>query len=215
MPWVNDVAAVLQAWYPGQECGNAITDVLFGDAEPGGRLPQTFPAKWSDNPAHSADPEIYPGKNGNVRYAEGIFIGYRHYDAKGLNPLFPFGHGLSYTRFEITDFQLSGNGAIAAATVRNTGDRAGSTVVQVYVGAENSLVDRPVRELKGFAKVDLAAGAEKTLTIPLPSRAYAYFDTDAQVWRTEEGQYTVSAGFSATDLRASITVCKTAEVILK
>ena len=104
---------------------------------------------------------------------------------------------------------------MAAATVRNTGDRAGSTVVQVYVGAENSLVDRPVRELKGFAKVDLGAGAEHTLTIPLASRAYAYFDTDAQVWRTEEGQYTVSAGFSATDLRASITVCKTAEVNLK
>ena len=103
MPWLDDVAAVLQAWYPGQEAGNAIADVVFGDAEPGGRLPQTFPVRWADNPTGGRDPEVYPGRDGKVRYAEGLFVGYRHYDRAGIAPLFPFGHGLSYTRFELTE----------------------------------------------------------------------------------------------------------------
>jgi beta-glucosidase len=107
MPWLPEVAAVLEAWYPGQEAGNAIADVLTGAAEPGGRLPQTIPARWSDNPAHSQDPEIYPGHGGKVRYAESVFIGYRHYDRHGITPLFPFGFGLGYTSFAVTDLAVS------------------------------------------------------------------------------------------------------------
>ena len=101
MPWIDAVPAVLEAWYPGQEAGNAIADVLLGAAEPGGRLPQTFPRAWADNPTASRDPEVYPGRDGRVRYAEGVFIGYRHYDRAGIAPLFPFGHGLGYTTFEL------------------------------------------------------------------------------------------------------------------
>ena len=107
MPWLDAVPAVLQAWYPGQECGNAIADVLIGAAEPGGRLPQTFPARWADNPTASRDPEVYPGLDGRVRYAEGVFVGYRHYDRAGIAPLFPFGHGLGYTRFELSDLVVA------------------------------------------------------------------------------------------------------------
>ena len=111
MPWLGQARAVLQAWYPGQEAGNAIADVLFGDVEPSGRLAQTFPRRWSDNPAHSQDKVVYPGLNGHVRYDEGIFIGYRHYDRLGIEPLFPFGHGLGYTSFDLSGLKVSADGA--------------------------------------------------------------------------------------------------------
>lgn len=206
MPWMKDAPAILQAWYPGQECGNAIADVLFGDVEPGGRLPQTFPERWEDNPTRSQDPEVYPGLNGKVRYEEGLNIGYRHYERVGHVPMFPFGHGLGYTAFQLfgATVEQAGEGARLRVSLRNTGSRAGATVVQVYVKDDQASVPRPVRELKGFAKVRAAAGQEVTATIDLPQRAFMFCDVAAGLWRREAGSFTLSVGFSATDTRATL-----------
>ncbi len=208
MPWLDDVAAVLQAWYPGQEAGNAIADVLFGDAEPGGRLPQSFPEQWQDNPTWSQDPEVYPGLNGKVRYEEEVFIGYRHYTRHGIKPLFPFGYGLSYTSFALSGFsaEATGDGAKATATLTNTGDRKGSTVVQIYVGDRESSVLRPLRELKTFAKVELEPGESREVSFALDARAFAFFDEAARMWQVEAGTFTLEAGFSAEEIVASAEI---------
>jgi beta-glucosidase len=210
MPWLGKAAAVLQAWYPGQEVGNAIADVLYGRADPGGRLPQTFPVRWQDNPTHSQDPEVYPGLDGKVRYEEGLMIGYRHYDRTGIHPLFAFGHGLSYTTFALSDvaaYPLD-EGVRVTAKVTNAGSRAGSTVVQVYVGEAAAPVLRPARELKGFAKVALDPGASTEVAIDLTARDFAWFDVKAQGWKVTGGTYTVFAGFSAADIRAEIGISR-------
>ena len=197
MPWLGEVAAVLQAWYPGQEAGNTIADVLLG-AEPGGRLPQTFPARWSDGVTQTQDPEIYPGLEGRVRYEEGVFIGYRHADLIGVPPLFPFGFGLSYTRFDLAD--LTVDGTEVSVTVRNVGAQAGSTVVQLYVTPVASAVARPARELKAFVKVALAAGAERRVVLGLTARDFAWFCVKRRAWVVEAGRYGVEVGQSALDL---------------
>lgn len=201
LPWVADAPAVLQAWYPGQECGNAIADVLFGDAEPGGRLPQTFPMRWQDNPTWSQDPEIYPGLDGRVRYEEGVLVGYRHYDARGIAPLFAFGHGLSYTTFALSD--LTGTEDGASVTVTNTGDRAGSTVVQLYVGGGDG---GPKRVLRAFRKVRLAPGESAEIELPLTPRDFARWDSAAGLWRVAAGRYRLDAAFSAADAGQSVIV---------
>ncbi|MFV0360137.1 beta-glucosidase H [Tropicimonas sp.] len=208
MPWVAQTPAILQAWYPGQEAGNAIADVLFGDAEPGGRLPQTFPVRWEDNPTWSADPEVYPGRDGKVRYREGVFIGYRHYDRAGIVPLFAFGHGLSYMTFEMGDLSAvrDGDTVHVAVTLRNTGRRRGSTVVQIYAGDIAASVDRPVRELKAFGKATLEPGESRAMTFDLGPRDFAFFDVANRLWRVETGDFTIEAGFSAVDIRASVRV---------
>ena len=206
MPWLDRVAAVIEAWYPGQEAGNAIADVLFGDAEPGGRLPQSFPTKWTDNPTQSQDAEVYPGKDGKVRYEEGVFIGYRHYDKTGIAPLFPFGFGLSYTQFALSDLQVDASrfeaeGEVSVSLdVANTGARTGSTVVQLYVGDEQASVPRPKRELKGFAKLALQPGEHRRVQLTLDARAFAFYRTAAKHWLVEPGQFTIEVGTSAADL---------------
>lgn len=211
MPWLDKVAAVVSAWYPGQEAGNAIADVLIGAAEPGGRLPQSFPVRWADNPAHSQDREIYPGLDGKVRYEEGLFIGYRHYDRLGIAPQFPFGFGLSYTQFVLSGLELDSSrfeadGVVSVrVTISNTGERAGSDVVQVYVADPEASLTRPARELKGFAKVQLAAGESRQVEIGLDARAFAFYSPEARHWLVEKGSFVVSvvrhageAGLSAT-----------------
>ena len=204
MPWIDRAPSVLQAWYPGQEAGNAIADVLYG-TEPSGRLAQTFPRLWSHNPTHSQDREIYPGLNGHVRYEEGVFIGYRHYDKQGLDPLFPFGHGLSYSTFDLADVVVAaGNGsARVTATVTNTGAREGTTVVQVYVGDAEASLPRPEKELKAFAKLTLAPGESRRITLDLSPRAFAFWRDG---WVVEAGAFTVKTGFSAQDLRHAATI---------
>lgn len=216
LPWLADAPAVLQAWYPGQEAGNAIADVLSGAVEPSGRLPQTFPRLFADNPTASDDPEIYPGENGNVKYAEGIFIGYRHYDAKKKEPMFCFGHGLGYTSFEIGSISIRPEGAGIAVdvAVTNTGAREGQTVVQLYVSDEAATVARPEKELKGFAKVSAAAGETVTATIMLDDRDFAFFDAAEGCWRVDAGKFTLRAGFSAEDLRATAMVERESRRIL-
>lgn len=212
MPWINSVRAVLQAWYPGQEAGNAIADVLTGAAEPGGRLPQTFPVRWSDNPAHSQDREVYPGLEGKVRYEEGIFVGYRHYDRLGMTPLYPFGFGLGYTTFSVSDltvddsgFEADGN-VTATVTLTNTGARAGSTVVQLYVSDTESSSPRPAKELKAFAKVALAPGESRQVTLTLDARSFAFFRTEAKHWLVESGDFTLRVGQSSADLPLTATI---------
>lgn len=207
MPWINSVPGLLQAWYPGQEAGNAIADVLVGKSEPGGRLPQTFPMRWSDNPAFSQDPLVYPGQDGQVEYREGLFIGYRHYDKHGIQPLFPFGFGLSYTSFAydgltVDKSRLDAGAVSVSLDIRNTGDRAGAAVAQLYVAPHGAADKRPEKELKGFAKVALQPGESRRVDIDLDVRAFSSFDVDSQLWVAAPGEYTL---ILATNAASAIT----------
>jgi beta-glucosidase len=220
MPWLDDVAGVLEAWYAGQETGNAIADVLTGAAEPGGRLPQTFPLRWADNPAQSQDPQVYPGLDGRVRYQEGVFIGYRHYDRTGITPLFPFGFGLSYTTFALSDLtvddsRFEGDGEVVVqATVANTGKRAGSEVVQLYVGDDEAGEPRPKKELKAFAKVSLAPSESRVVEFKLDARVFAYYRTRAQHWMVEPGSFTLTLARHAADPGLSARISRTNALML-
>ena len=206
LPWLDTVPAVLQAWYPGQECGHAIADVLLGAADPGGRLPQTWPMRLEDTVAFG-DARQYPGVDGHVTYGEGLAIGYRHHEARGLAPRFAFGHGLSYTRFEHADLALDrrtlqpGETLTVSLTVRNTGTRSGSEVVQLYVHDEATTLPRPPQELKAFAKVTLAPGQSQQVTLSLGMRAFAAFDADRQAWVAEAGRFELRLGASSADVR--------------
>lgn len=211
LPWLDAVPAVLQAWYPGQECGNSIADVLLGAAEPGGRLTQTWPLRESDSVAFG-QPLNYPGQDGHVRYDEGLLIGYRHYQQRGLQTLFPFGHGLSYTEFEYGPIRglpsrfKAGDSITVEVPVRNTGRRAGQAVVQLYVQDEACSVPRPPRELKGFAKLSLEAGESGLARLTLPMRAFAFFDDSRAAWVAEAGRFQLQAGLSVDQIMASATV---------
>lgn len=220
MPWADKVAAILSAWYPGQEAGNAIADVLTGASEPGGRLPQTFPVRWADNPAHSQDREVYPGLEGRVRYEEGIFVGYRHYDKHGMTPLYPFGFGLSYTQFALSDLQVdesrfeSDGEATVMVTATNTGARAGSVVVQLYVSDEEAREPRPEKELKAFSKRKLEPGQSEMVTLKLDARAFAYFRLAAQHWLVEPGSFVLRVGQSSADLPLSARITRNTSLML-
>jgi beta-glucosidase len=205
MPWLSSVAAVLQAWYPGQECGNAIADVLFGDTTPSGKLPQTFPVRLEDNPAYLN----FPGENGKVYYGEGLFVGYRYYDKKKIAPLFPFGFGLSYTTFSYGPLQLSTQQLSPQDTLQvqvaitNTGQRAGKEVVQLYVRDEQARLQRPDKELKAFAKVQLNPGESKTATLSIDREALGYYDDLAREWIAEAGEFEVLVGSSSQDIHST------------
>ena len=217
MPWLDEVAAVVQLWYPGQECGNAAADVLLGNVNPSGKLPQTFPAKLSDSPVMDGQASTYPGENGQVFYREGIFIGYRHFEHEGIKPLFPFGFGLSYTTFEYGEVTLSANELGAGETIKvsvpvtNSGDRAGQEVVQLYVRDAEASVERSEKELKGFVKVALEPGETKTAEFSLNMRALAYFDDQQNAWVAEKGEFEVLIGASSEDIwaKASFTLSET------
>ena len=206
MDWADQVPAVLQLWYPGQECGNALCDVLFGDSDPGGRLPTTFPRRIEDNPAHTN----YPGESGKVVYGEGIFVGYRYYDHKKIEPHFPFGHGLSYTQFEYANLNLSaseyraGERVKASVDVTNVGERLGQEVVQLYLRDVESSVARPEKELAAFAKVELAAGETRSVELEISPRALCFYDSEKQGWVAEAGEFEVVVGSSSRDLRARV-----------
>ncbi len=209
LPWLEQVSAVLQAWYPGQECGNAIADVLLGAAEPGGRLPQSWPLRLADMVGHGSQ-ATYPGQDGHVRYAEGVFIGYRHYQRAGLTVQFPFGHGLSYSQFVIGALRgvpetLDSGGSVSLEVdVHNTGTRAASAVLQLYVSDAACSVERPPQELKAFAKLQLEAGASGTARMQLDMRAFAFYDEAAKTWKAEAGGFTLHLGTSAEQILASV-----------
>lgn len=202
--WIDNVPALVEAWYPGQECGNAIAGILFGDINPSGKLPDTFPRRLEDNPAY----ENYPGANGKVRYEEGIFVGYRHYDKNEIEPLFPFGHGLSYTSFAYDNLEVSprvvkpGGKIQVRIEVKNTGDRAGKEVVQLYIHDIESRLPRPPKELKTFEKVGLSPGETRTVTFTLDESALSYYDPEKRGWTAEPGEFEVQIGSSSRDIRA-------------
>jgi len=208
MPWIDKVPAVLQLWYNSQEQGNALADVLFGDVNPSGKLPTTFPVRLEDNPAYIN----YPGENGKVRYGEGIFVGYRYYDKKNLAPLFPFGHGLSYTSFEYSNLRLSAKSLTPDKTltvkvdVTNTGKVVGKEIVQLYVRDVRSTFARPEKELKAFAKVELKPRQKKTVTFTLDREAFWHFDSGKNVWSTEPGEFEIWIGASSRDIREKRSV---------
>jgi beta-glucosidase len=203
LSWLDQVAVVVQAWYLGQETGNAIADVLFGDVNPCGKLPTTFPKRLQDNPAYLN----YPGENGQVLYGEGLFVGYRYYDKKDIAPLFPFGYGLSYTTFAYRNLRLSqteyapGDTIRLSVDVENTGSRAGKEIVQVYLHDVESRLVRPEKELKAFAKVALEPGETKTLTFTLDEQALSYYDPASKRWVAEAGEFQVLVGSSSRDIR--------------
>ncbi len=205
--WIDDVAAVFEAFMMGQAGGAAIADILFGRVSPCGKLAETFPLKLSDTPAHLN----WPGGAGEVHYGEGLFIGYRYYDAKEMPVLFPFGFGLSYTAFEYCNPRVSArnfkdvDGLTVKVDVTNTGKFAGKEIVQVYVHDQKSGLVRPPKELKGFAKVELQPGETKPVSIQLDFRAFAYYHPEYKQWITEDGDFDILIAASAADIRHTLT----------
>lgn len=203
--WLRKAPAVMQAWYPGMEGGNALARVLFGDVSPSGKLPCTFPKRLEDSPAHALG--AYPGKNGSERYEEGLLVGYRWFDTKNIEPLFPFGFGLSYTSFSYSGLRLAASegpkGPLVTAEfeVTNTGLREGAEVAQLYVRDVQSSLPRPLKELKGFRKVFLKPGDKQTLSIPLERNAFAYYDPEKKGWLAEKGDFMILVGSSSRDIR--------------
>jgi beta-glucosidase len=206
-PWLQKVPAVLAAWYGGSEAGNALAHILFGDVNPSGKLPCTFPKQLADTPAAAFGPEAYPGVNGEETYKEGLLVGYRWYDTKNIEPLFPFGFGLSYTTFKYSNLKfLPGDESKGIWTtvqfdITNTGSRAGEEVAQVYVRQAKPSLPRPDKELKGFYKLPLQPGETETVTIPLGQRAFAYYDPNKKGWLAEAGDFQILVGSSSRDLR--------------
>ena len=201
--WVEGVPAILEAWYPGQEGGTALAQILFGDVNPSGKLPATFERRWEDSAVLDS---YYADADKHVRYSEGVFLGYRHFDKAAVKPLFPFGFGLHYTKFSygnltVSPASLQGDGPVTVSfDLTNMGDREGAEVAEVYVGEPHAIVPRPVKELKGFAKVDLKPGETKRETVTLNRRAFSYYDEKAKAWKADPGGFTIGVGSSSQDI---------------
>jgi len=207
MPWAADVDAILVGWYQGQAHGEAAASVLYGDADPGGRLPVTFGRRLDDYP--TGEERRYPGVDGRVHYDEGVFVGYRGFDADGIDPLFPFGHGGSYAEFAYGDAEIEGDvdsGVGVSVPVENVSDRPGREVVQVYVRDVDASVERPPRELGAFEAVDVDPGESRTVTCDLDLRDFAFYDEDEEVWTVEAGEFELLVGRSSRDIRDRVTI---------
>jgi len=208
MPWLNEVESVLETWLGGQAGAGGIADVLFGKVNPSGKLAETFPMRLEDTPAFFN----FPGEQGDVLYGERIFVGYRYYDERKIEPLFPFGFGLSYTTFEYNDLKLSSKnttdkeGLTVSLTVKNTGDVKGKEIIQLYVSDSKSTLQRPEKELKKFDKIELEPGEEKTVTFNLESRDFSYFDAKRNMWIAESGEFVISVAASSRDIKLSETI---------
>ncbi len=213
MPWINSVKGLLETYLGGEGTGKAVCDIIFGKVNPSGKLAETFPLKLSHNPSYLS----FPGEGDLTRYSEGIFVGYRYYDYKDMDVLFPFGFGLSYTDFEYSDLKLSSNNISSndqltvTVTVKNTGNTAGSEVVQLYVSDKESSVIRPVKELKGFEKIFLEPGQSGTVSFTLNRRSFAFYSTLTHDWFVESGDFEILIGSSSRDIRLSDTVNVTSE----
>ena len=208
MPWISDVKAVVELYLGGQATGAAAMDILCGDVNPSGKLAETFPLRLQDNPSHI----YFPGDRDKVVYGEGVFVGYRYYDKKEMPVLFPFGHGLSYTNFEYSSMTIDRTEALDTDTitisvkVKNTGTVPGKEVIQLYVAPKSATVVRPIKELKGFKKICLAVGEEKTVSFVLDKRSFAFYDACRKEWRVEGGEYDILVGASAADIRLQTAV---------
>ncbi|MBT2730513.1 glycoside hydrolase family 3 C-terminal domain-containing protein [Bacillus sp. ISL-75] len=217
MPWITKVKGLLEGYLGGQAVGGAIADLLFGDANPSGKLAETFPKQLSDNPSYLN----FPGEGDRVEYKEGIFVGYRYYDKKNLEPLFPFGYGLSYTSFEYSNLSISkkemkdSDTVTVTVDVKNTGAVIGKEIVQLYVKDVTSSVIRPEKELKGFEKVELQPGEEKTITFRLDKRAFAYYNVELKDWHVETGDFEILIGKSSKDIVLMDTLYVHSSVLIK
>jgi beta-glucosidase len=202
MPWVDKVKGLLESYLGGQAWGGAVADLLFGEVNPCGKLAETFPKKLSHNPSYLN----FPGEDDRVEYREGVFVGYRYYDKKQIDPLFPFGYGLSYTNFEYTDLtidkkEINDNETLnVKMKVKNTGNMRGKEIIQLYVRDIESRVNRPEKELKGFEKIQLEPGEEKTVDFKLDKRAFAYYNTEIKDWYVESGEFEILVGKSSKDI---------------
>ena len=200
--WIDEVPAVIEAFYPGQEGGNALADILFGDVNPSGHLPMTFPKERKD----ASDYGTYPGKKEVAVYKEGIFVGYRHFDKFNIEPLFPFGYGLSYTTFEYSDFNLSTKtinteGEIEISlNVKNIGEMIGDEIVQLYISDKEASVEREVKSLKGFKRVSLNPGESKMISMKVDKSALSFYDVDSKLWVAEPGEFEVLVGNSSRNI---------------
>jgi beta-glucosidase len=200
MPWIHDVAAVVEAWFPGEEGGGAIAGIVAGDINPSGKLPITFPA--SDVQIPASTPQQYPGIDNVEHYSEGLSVGYRWYDTEKQIPLFPFGFGLSYTHFEFTKLSLTlrpDGGVVASTIITNHGKRAGNEVAQLYVGYPKD-TDEPPHQLRAFSKVQLESGESKQIRFNLDPRAFSYWSVAKHSWKIAAGSYVISVGDSSRDL---------------
>jgi beta-glucosidase len=201
--WLENVAGLVHAWYPGQEGGTAIAEILFGDVNPSGKLPASFEKRWEDNATFNS----YYAKEKKLAYTEGVFVGYRHFDAKNIEPMFPFGFGLSYTTFEYRNLKVTPAAGAANPKISvefeivNTGNRPGAEVAQVYVGEAKPAVPRPLKELKGFEKVWLKEGGMTKVSITLDKQAFAYYDVGSRGWTVKPGNFTISVGSSSRLIR--------------
>jgi beta-glucosidase len=227
--WLDKVPALLHAYYPGQEGGTAIGEILFGKHDPEGKLPVSFDRSWEDNPSypyyypiqgadttlHATEPGVKPVDYviGHVKYADGLLVGYRYWTTAGKHPLFPFGFGLSYTTFSFSNLQVpataaSGSTVPVSFDVTNTGSVAGAEVAQLYVSDPSATVSRPERELKGFEKVRLAPGETRRVTLNLDARAFSYWNSAAQTWTIDPGKFVIRVGDSSesTPLHADLTL---------
>ncbi|MGJ8590292.1 MAG: beta-glucosidase H [Yoonia sp.] len=220
MPWLDEVDAVIQAWYPGQEAGHAIADVLLGKQEPTGRLPQSFPKSLADAPTMTKDPAAYPGVDGRVRYDEKLEIGYRHHDSIGTAPMFPFGFGLGYGKVVLgaasvstEDFEATGTLSVFAS-LYNSGTQDSTGIVQVYVAPTDAPVSRPEKELKAFAKPAVAIGETENVTLDLTARDFAWFCIERQSWIVSPGTYEIRVGFSAENPETIAIVTRDSELVL-
>lgn len=202
MPWINEVKGVIELYLGGQAVGASTVDILYGDVNPSGRLPETFPIKLEDNPSYL----FYGGEKDNVEYREGIFVGYRYYDKKNIDVLYPFGYGLSYTKFKYSNMKLDKKRMrdtdilTVSVDITNVGDVFGKEVVQVYVEDVDGDIIRPIRELKGFEKVPLYPGETKTVSFKLSKRSFAYFNTEINDWHVESGEFIISIGKSSREI---------------
>lgn len=207
MPWVNNVPAIVQSWYNGSESGSSLASILMGDVNPSGKLPFTFPVRLKDNGAHKLGE--YPGAE-DVTYNEGIYVGYRWTDKEKIMPLFPFGHGLSYTTFQYGKVtadkkEMTADGKISfSVNVKNIGNREGMEIVQLYISDLKSSLPRPLKELKGFKKINLKAGEEQTVTFTIDKSALSFFDDKKHDWIAEPGAFEAIIGASATDIKTKI-----------
>ncbi len=202
--WVDQVPGIIQGWYSGQEGGTALAQIVFGEVNPSGKLPATFERRWEDNPAHDS---YYSNDGGvNVKYKEGVFVGYRGYEKSGTKPLFPFGHGLSYTTFAYKNLGIepkapkAGENVTVSFDVTNTGKVAGAEAAQLYLGNPGASVPRPLKELKGFTKVMLQPGQTKHVTLTLNPRAMSFYDLAGKAWKQERGKFTVYVGHSSAQI---------------
>lgn len=204
--WNDQAKGIIQAWYPGMDGGNALADIIFGKISPSGKLPVTFPKKLEDSPAHKLGG--MPGDGKEAYYFEDIFVGYRYFDTYKVDPLYPFGYGLSYTSFEYSDLKVNVNKKKASLTfsIKNTGKMAGSEIAQVYVGQINPKMARPEKELKGFDKVSLMPGEQKQVTINLDEDAFQYYNDMMRQWTSDAGDFKISVGASSKDIKLSQTI---------